>query len=107
MVREVEIQSILSNVARPDFLKETLGKAKLDLKSIAIIGHSFGGITSLQVGLTTLKLKACISLDPWFLPTEKQVREKRFFVDKKTPQTLVIYSPTMGEEVSKLSKEFD
>jgi hypothetical protein len=97
----------MSSIGSPNFLQEILGKAKLDLKSIAMIGHSFGGITSLQVGLNSQKFKACVSLDPWFLACEKQVNDKRFFVDKKTPQTLVVYSPTLPELVTKLSKDFD
>ena len=86
-------------------MQAIMGKAKLDLKSIAIIGHSFGGITSLKVGSGSQKFKACVSLDPWFLACEKQVAEKRFFVDKKTPQTLVVYSPKLGELVNKMSKD--
>lgn len=73
--------SIITSISRPDFVKTIFGPnidVKIDVKTVAVAGHSFGGITALQSGIYNAKVKAVISLDPWFLPVHKLVMDKTY-----------------------------
>lgn len=75
--------------------------AKLDMKRLAVIGHSFGGITALHTGINNPKVMAVVSLDPWYLPVHKLVELKRYHLNKKSPPTLIINTedfPNMCEK---------
>lgn len=53
----------------PDFLQTRLGfssHAKLDMSRLIVGGHSFGGITAITVAERDERVKACVTLDPWF-----------------------------------------
>ena len=63
---------MIDQISQPNFLLKTLGaefkQAKLDLKNIVVAGHSFGGITALGAACADQRVKAAVSLDPWFFP---------------------------------------
>ncbi len=44
------------------------GTIELDLDSIILMGHSFGGATVLQAAFEDGNIKAVVSLDPFILP---------------------------------------
>ena len=67
-VRVEEVQSILNTIEKPGFSKIF---GKIDLTRVAVSGHSFGGITALQVGLQNKKIRAVVSLDPTFSPVQE------------------------------------
>lgn len=49
-------------------------------------GHSFGGITSMAVASEDERIKACLTLDPWFFPITDELHS----LDIKVPlQTLM------------------
>ena len=55
----------------PNFLQKELGfpeTVSLDLDKLAVSGHSFGGISAVLVASKEPRVKACLSMDPWFLP---------------------------------------
>ena len=39
---------------------------QVDLDSVAIGGHSYGGATAVAMAATDSRLKACVTLDPWW-----------------------------------------
>jgi len=43
-------------------------EAKLDLNNIVLAGHSFGGMTAIAVSMKDERIKACLTMDPWFYP---------------------------------------
>mmetsp|Transcript_32598 Transcript_32598/g.49847 ORF Transcript_32598/g.49847 Transcript_32598/m.49847 type:complete len:199 (-) Transcript_32598:2-598(-) len=42
------------------------------MDKLVSLGHSFGGITSILTGVRDKRVKACCSLDPWFLSVSKE-----------------------------------
>ena len=56
---------------RPDYLQSELNfpeSIALDLSKLTMIGHSFGGMTALKVCAVEPRIKACLTMDPWFIP---------------------------------------
>ena len=73
----------------------------MEMKGVAVIGHSFGGITALHAGINNKQVKAVVSLDPWYLPVHKLVESKRYHLSNKSPPTLIINTedfPNMCEK---------
>ena len=55
---------------RPDYLQSELKfpeSIALDLSKLTMIGHSFGGMTALKVCAVEPRIKACLTMDPWFI----------------------------------------
>ena len=55
---------------RPDYLQSELNfpeSIALDLSKLTMIGHSFGGMTALKVCAVEPRIKACLTMDPWFI----------------------------------------
>lgn len=51
-----------------NFLQTTLGfgpSAQMDLERLIIGGHSFGGMTAIEVAANDERIKAVFSFDPW------------------------------------------
>lgn len=41
------------------------------MERISMVGHSFGGATALLAGMTELRFKTVIALDPWMFPVDE------------------------------------
>ena len=50
---------------------------EIDLDTIVLIGHSFGGATVLEAAKDS-RITHVISLDPWMLPISDQISSKNF-----------------------------
>lgn len=48
---------------------------RVDMDKVAIVGHSFGGATSLQVCFTDQRFRCAIALDTWMLPISQEMLE--------------------------------
>ena len=92
IIRENEVIALIDQISQPDFLKKTLGfkKAKLDLKNIVVAGHSFGGITALGAACADQRVKAAVSLDPWFFPHHMELNAGKFGIKGKDQATCMI-----------------
>jgi platelet-activating factor acetylhydrolase len=92
-IRVEEVESVISSLAKPDFVRKVFGPEatmSIDLSKVAISGHSFGGITALQVGLKNMKVKGVVSLDPTFSPVQKLNESGGFKIKKDHPPFLLI-----------------
>jgi predicted esterase len=100
-IRIKEIEDIIKMISEPDFaekLFDTPG-ASLDLNSLTVAGHSFGAITALSVAVKKL-VKAAIIFDPWYLLTHREIDDKKFFLDKDGPHTLIIRTERFHDEIA-------
>lgn len=61
------------------------------------MGHSFGGITSLSAGQNIDRVKAIISLDPWYFPFLNHKDELKP-LDKKT---LILMTENWDKELTR------
>ena len=73
------------NIGKTLFNKESV---KIDMDKLTVGGHSFGGITALEVAKKH-KIGACIAQDPWFWPFHEgilQPTEKNLYcLDSSSP----------------------
>ncbi|XP_077443858.1 platelet-activating factor acetylhydrolase isoform X2 [Stigmatopora argus] len=76
----------VQNVLHTEFDWKTL-KDCIDLDKVAVMGHSFGGATAIEVLAKEKKFKCAVTLDPWMLPlkdeTFPQVTQPIFFVNSE------------------------
>ena len=84
---------------KPSFVRTLFGKlgVTLDIERLVIAGHSFGGITALQMGIDQ-KSAAVVSLDPWYAPVQKNIlKENNYYLDHGSPPTLIIHTTKFPE----------
>jgi len=71
------------------------------MHELVISGHSFGGITALQLAKQDIpNLKAVISLDPWYLPVFPLAETGKYGLDAKSPHALNIMSERFPAEMA-------
>ena len=65
-VRVEEINDIIKLISEKDFCKNVFEKdgIELDISKMVISGHSFGGITAIEVAKQNKAIKAGIYMDP-------------------------------------------
>lgn len=66
--RVSEIQNIVDDIFEAKFCSETLGfgnSVDLDLESLIMSGHSFGGMTAIQTAHDEPRVKYLAAWDPW------------------------------------------
>jgi len=73
----------------PDFL-ETLGfeNAQIDTSKLVVGGHSFGGMTAIEVGKYDQRVKAVVTLDPWVYARSEEMIASKYELDQ--PQFHII-----------------
>ena len=92
-----EISMLIDSVTKPEFMKKIFNSevtTEIDLDQIFMAGHSHGGMTSMVVGTQESRIKAVISLDPWFFPFSEEIKKDDFHYSDKNPPILVIRSDT-------------
>lgn len=69
---------LINELSEINYLQENehLGKlfpkgVYLDMSKLTVNGHSFGAITSILAGAQDKRVKASLSLDPWFFPISR------------------------------------
>jgi hypothetical protein len=75
-IRVKEVQSFITELSQPDYLEKRLGfptPLNLDLSRLIISGHSFGGMTAIQLAKEDPRVKLCATLDPWVFPFHKEI----------------------------------
>ncbi|XP_077566424.1 platelet-activating factor acetylhydrolase [Stigmatopora nigra] len=76
----------VQNVLHTEFDWKTL-KDCIDLDKVAVMGHSFGGATVIEVLAKEKKFKCAVIFDPWMLPlkdeTFPQVSQPIFFINSE------------------------
>lgn len=66
-----EVKQLIDDLEYDDFLQATLGfgqSARLNLNKLVLGGHSFGGMTAIEVAAHDQRVKALFSFDPWLWP---------------------------------------
>ena len=88
-MRAEEVKLLVNNLAQ---VSEVLfgDESRVDLERVAVMGHSFGGITAINACLDNEKVKAVVALDPWFSPVGDQVAAKKYKLKSKNPSTLIV-----------------
>ena len=82
-VRKAEVQTLMNDMFSAKFLSETFHfgeEAKMDLEKLVISGHSFGGMTALQVAHDDDRAKVLFALDPWLWVIHEQIQTHSFFL---------------------------
>ena len=51
------------------------------MNKLIISGHSFGGMTAIAVGNSDKRVKACLTLDPWFFSYHKEMEEGTYKIN--------------------------
>ncbi|KAK1153149.1 platelet-activating factor acetylhydrolase 2, cytoplasmic-like isoform X2 [Acipenser oxyrinchus oxyrinchus] len=95
-VRALDLLSdINSGKSVPDTLQCDFDLASLkdcvDLQKVGVMGHSFGGATSLVALVKDARFRCAVALDAWMFPIENelypQVRRPVFFINTESFQT--------------------
>jgi dipeptidyl aminopeptidase/acylaminoacyl peptidase len=50
-------------------------KIEIDVSRLIISGHSFGGITAINMAKEDSRIKLCATLDPWLFAHHKEIIE--------------------------------
>lgn len=99
-IRTKEVKELIDEIQDVKFLAK-LGfnaKLKLDLSSLIVAGHSFGGATALKAGFEDTRIKCILTLDPWFMPIKedclngtlgKNVRKPIFILNSSSFESVV------------------
>mmetsp|Transcript_24451 Transcript_24451/g.37918 ORF Transcript_24451/g.37918 Transcript_24451/m.37918 type:complete len:86 (+) Transcript_24451:961-1218(+) len=60
----------------------------MDLSRLIVGGHSFGGMTALQVAKNDARVKSVMTLDPWLFARNEEIMAREFKVNQ--PQMHII-----------------
>lgn len=66
--RVSQVSSLIDDLEKEDFLQRKLGfppSATLDMGSLAMNGHSFGGASSIGATVADQRIKICLTIDPY------------------------------------------
>jgi dipeptidyl aminopeptidase/acylaminoacyl peptidase len=50
-------------------------KVSIDMSRLIISGHSFGGITAINIAKEDSRIKLCATLDPWLFAHHEEINE--------------------------------
>lgn len=99
--RREEIKQLIDDISDPKFCQQVLGfgpEVSLDLDKLIMAGHSFGGMTAIDVALHDERVKAIWTFDPWLWCIHEDITQKK--VKIKQPMTHVLsgcFSPFCEE----------
>jgi alpha/beta superfamily hydrolase len=72
---------MLNDLHKPKFLSETLrfsDTAELNLDQLTMSGHSFGGMTAIQVAKDDDRCKNLFAIDPWLWIIHEKISDGSF-----------------------------
>lgn len=72
------MKDLIDEMFAEDFLQRKCGFPEgvtLDMESLCMNGHSFGGSTSIGAACLDPRVKLCLALDPWMGPVRSQNTE--------------------------------
>lgn len=67
-IRKEEVTHLLDDVSQPNCAQELCGfgpNVRIDLDNLMMTGHSFGGVTAIEVASIDSRVKYLLTLDPW------------------------------------------
>ena len=70
--RAEDVSFVLNHIGNLQEEKDSFWQS-IDLDRIGIMGHSFGGATSIVASSRDKRLSACINLDGWMVPVESSI----------------------------------
>ena len=70
--RAEDVSFVLNHIGNLQEEKDSFWQS-IDLDRIGIMGHSFGGATSIVASSKDKRLNACINLDGWMVPVESSI----------------------------------
>lgn len=80
-IRKREVSELLDDISRPGFMKETLSfseTAAFDFDRLIMSGHSFGGMTAIEMAHSDSRCKALFGIDPWLWVRHEQITKNEF-----------------------------
>ncbi|KAM5181703.1 platelet-activating factor acetylhydrolase 2, cytoplasmic-like [Mantella aurantiaca] len=90
ILQDIDIGRTATNILKPDCNLEFL-KGRIDFNRVAIMGHSFGGATSLLSLVKNDIFRCAVVLDAWMFPLEdtcfQHIQKPILFINTETFQT--------------------
>lgn len=81
------MDELIKDISEPNFLQTTLGfseGAQIDLTKLVIGGHSFGGLTALQIAEKDERVQAVFTFDPWIWSRNHDIITNNFKLNVPT-----------------------
>lgn len=97
-IREHEVKSLIDDIHKPDFLQKYLGFnciTRLDLSRLVVGGHSFGGMTALEVARNDSRVKAVFTFDPWVYAMHRSMLEGAYKVTQPMIHIVTEHFPSV------------
>jgi cephalosporin-C deacetylase-like acetyl esterase len=94
-----EVRAFIDEIVQPNFLTAKLGfpeSVELDLDKLTTNGHSLGGITSVVTAAVDSRVKACLPMDPFFLPFAEELES--LLKLSKTPVCEIVTATWFNEK---------
>ncbi|XP_075460091.1 platelet-activating factor acetylhydrolase 2, cytoplasmic [Ascaphus truei] len=90
LLRDIDAGTAESNVLYSDFHLQTL-KDRIDLSRVAVMGHSFGGVSALLSLVKDDVFRCAVALDAWMFPLEDalypNIQKPTLFINTENFQT--------------------
>jgi alpha/beta superfamily hydrolase len=90
-------------VSSKTFTKQVFsnGDIMVDLSKLTVCGHSFGGLTALEVAKTNKKVKSSLILDPWYFLKSQDISRNLYHFDDTSPPSLIIHTTHFPADIKK------
>lgn len=75
------MDELIKDISEPNFLQSELGfgeGAQMDISKLIIGGHSFGGLTALQIAEKDARVRAVFTFDPWIWSRNQDIITNNF-----------------------------
>ena len=106
IIRTREVKELIDDMQDDKFLAK-LGfnaKLKLDMQSLIVAGHSFGGATAIKAGFEDRRIKCILTLDPWLMPIREDCLNGTLGKNIKKP-IFILNSSTFESVANEKAKE--
>lgn len=107
-VRLKEVQQLIEDISDPKYPQKLLGfpdGVTIDMEKLVLGGHSFGGMTAIEVARHDERVKVVFSLDPWLWCSHEEISSNQLKL--KQPMCFVISEafPPLSDEIYEFSTE--
>ena len=106
LVRKLEVQHLIDDLYQDKFLQETLDfdqESSLDLTKLVVGGHSFGGMTAIEIAKSDSRCKYHFAIDPWLWVVFQAMMDKEYSISQPQIQVCSEFFSDVCEEHYKFS----